>query len=83
MSEQPEPIKKVSLIVSKGSLVDVYPALVMGNGARMEGMDASIFFTFFGLGALIKKTQNSLKVATVGNPAMNMAMLSLFLGVDL
>lgn len=74
MSEQPEPIKKVSLIVSKGSLVDVYPALVMGNGARMEGMEASIFFTFFGLGALIKKTQNSLKIATVGNPAMNMAM---------
>ncbi len=74
MSEQPEPIKRVSIVCSKGSLVDVYPALVMANGARMEGMEASVFFTFFGLGALIKKTQNRLKVATVGNPAMNMAM---------
>ncbi|MCF7808708.1 MAG: DsrE/DsrF/DrsH-like family protein [Candidatus Marinimicrobia bacterium] len=74
MSEQAESIKKVSLIVSKGSLVDVYPALVLGNGARMEGIEAAIFFTFFGLGALIKKTQNKLKVATVGNPALNMAL---------
>ena len=74
MTEQPEPIKRVSIICSKGSLTDVYPALVMANGARMEGIEASVFFTFFGLGALIKKTQDSLKVATVGNPAMNMAM---------
>jgi len=74
MSEQPEPIKRVSIICSKGSLTDVYPALVMANGARMEGIEASVFFTFFGLGALISKTQDHLKVATVGNPAMNMAM---------
>lgn len=30
-------IKKVSIIVSKGSLDGVYPAIIMGNGARMEG----------------------------------------------
>jgi peroxiredoxin family protein len=74
MSEGMEPVKRVSIICSKGDLVDVYPALVMANGARMEGIEASVFFTFFGLGALIKKTQASLKVATVGNSAMNMAM---------
>ncbi len=69
-----EPIKRVSIIVSRGSLDGVYPGLIMANGARMEGIEAMLFFTFFGLGALHKKLQNDLKVATVGNAAMNMAM---------
>jgi peroxiredoxin family protein len=74
MSEENEyqPIEKVSIIVSKGSLEGVYPGLIMANGARMEGIEASLFFTFFGLDAVIKKRMNSLKVATVGNPAMHM-----------
>ena len=67
-----EPIKKVSIVVSKGSLEGVYPGLIMANGARMEGIEASLFFTFFGLEAIIKKKMNKLKVATVGNPAMHM-----------
>jgi len=32
-----DPIEKVSIIVSKGSLEGVYPALIMANGARAEG----------------------------------------------
>ncbi len=66
-----EPIKKVSIIISKGGLENVYPGLIMANGALMEGMDAMLFFTFFGLDAVKKKTMNSLKVATVANPAMH------------
>lgn len=68
------PVKKMSIIVSKGSLDGIYPALIMANGARMEGIDASLFFTFFGLNGLAKSTMDHLKVATVGNPALNMAM---------
>lgn len=68
------PVRKVQIIVSRGSLDGVYPALIMANGARMEGIEASLFFTFFGLNALAKKTMDHLKVATVGNSAMNMAM---------
>ena len=30
-------IEKVSIIVSKGSLEGVYPALIMANGARAGG----------------------------------------------
>ena len=71
MSEENK-IKKVSLVISKGSLDGVYPGLIMGNGARMEGIETSIFFTFFGLEALLKKRQNKIKVATVGNPGMHM-----------
>jgi peroxiredoxin family protein len=65
-------IERVSIIVSRGSLEGVYPGLIMANGARMEGIEASLFFTFFGLDAIIKKRMHNLKVATVGNPAMHM-----------
>ena len=64
-------IEKVSIIVSKGSLEGVYPGLIMANGARMEGIEATLFFTFFGLDAVIKNKMDKLKVATVGNPAMH------------
>lgn len=64
-------IKKVSIIVSKGSLEGIYPALIMANGARMEGIEAQLFFTFFGLDAVIDKRMDKVKVATVGNPGMH------------
>lgn len=66
-----KPIEKVSIIISKGSLEEVYPGLIMANGARMEGIEATIFFTFFGLDAIIDKRMDKLKVATVGNPGMH------------
>ena len=67
-----EPIEKVSIIISKGSLEGVYPGLIMANGARMEGIEANVFFTFFGLDAIHKQRQGKIKVATVGNPGMHM-----------
>jgi len=67
-----EPVKKVSIIISKGSLEGVYPGLIMANGARMEGIEANLFFTFFGLEAIINKKMDKIKVATVGNPSMHM-----------
>lgn len=70
-----DPIEKVSIIVSKGSLEGIYPALIMANGARAEGIDANLFFTFFGLDAIHKKRFEHIKVATVGNPGMHMATL--------
>lgn len=73
----------MSIIVSRGSLDGIYPALIMANGARMEGIEASLFFTFFGLNALANKTMDHLKVATVGNPALNMAMPMLGLPMTL
>ena len=65
-------IEKVSIIISKGSLEGVYPGLIMANGARAEGIEANLFFTFFGLDAIIKKRYDHLKVATVGNPGLHM-----------
>ena len=71
-----EPIEKVSIIVSKGSLEGVYPALIMANGARAEGIEANLFFTFFGLDAVHKKRWEHIKVATVGNPGLHLASVA-------
>ncbi len=74
-AEGTEPITKVSIIISKGSLEGIYPGLIMANGARAEGMEANLFFTFFGLDAIHKQRIEHIKVATVGNPAMHIPTL--------
>jgi peroxiredoxin family protein len=71
----PGTLEKVSIVVSKGSLEGVYPGLIMANGARMEGIEADLFFTFFGLDAIRKDRQARIKVATVGNPGLHMPTL--------
>jgi peroxiredoxin family protein len=72
---EPKTIEKVAIVVSKGSLEGIYPGLIMANGARMEGIDAHLFFTFFGLDAIRKDRCEHIKVATVGNPGMHMPTL--------
>ena len=70
-----EPIEKVAIVISKGSLEGIYPGLIMANGARMEGIEANVFFTFFGLDAIRSDRHDRIKVATVGNPGMHMPTL--------
>ena len=68
-------IEKVSIVISHGSLEGIYPGLIMANGARMEGIEADLFFTFFGLDAIRKDRYEKIKVATVGNPGLHMPTL--------
>ena len=68
-------IRKMMIILSKASIENVYAAFVLANGARMEGIEAELFFTFFGLEAIHKKKLKNLHVATVGNPAMHIPTL--------
>lgn len=72
MSNTNGDIKKMMIILSKATLENVYAAFVLANGARMEGIEAEMFFTFFGLEAIHKEKLEHLHVATVGNPAMHM-----------
>lgn len=65
-------VKKLLLILSKATLENVYACFILANGARMEGIESEIFFTFFGLEAITKSKLNDLHVATVGNPAMHL-----------
>jgi peroxiredoxin family protein len=68
-------IEKVSIIISKGSLDGVYPGLIMANGARAEGIEANLFFTFFGLDAIHKARHEHIKLATVGNPGLHFSTM--------
>jgi peroxiredoxin family protein len=69
---EPQTIEKVAIVISKGSLEGIYPGLIMANGARMDGIEADLFFTFFGLDAIRKDRYAKIKVATVGNPGLHM-----------
>ena len=70
-----KPVKKMMLVLSKATLDNVYACFILANGARMEGIESEIFFTFFGLEAIQKEKLKHLHVATVGNPAMHMPTL--------
>ena len=64
-------VKKMMIILSKATLDNVYACFILANGARMEGIESEIFFTFFGLEAIQKEKLEHLHVATVGNPGMH------------
>lgn len=87
--QEEQPLKKVCIICAKGAIEDVYASLVMANGAVMEGIEANLFFTFFGMDAITKKQMNKLHTGTLGNPAMRMpggmpfpSLLGLLPGVE-
>jgi peroxiredoxin family protein len=62
------PIEHLAIICSKGTLDMAYPGLILANAARMSGIDATLFFTFWGLDIITKRTIDHLHVPTVGNP---------------
>ncbi|MEW6010405.1 MAG: DsrE/DsrF/DrsH-like family protein [Euryarchaeota archaeon] len=45
---------KTTIIVHSGDMDKVYSALIIGNGALSMGMEASLYFTFWGLERLKK-----------------------------
>lgn len=65
------PIEHLAVICSKGTLDMAYPGLILANAARMSGIDATLFFTFWGLDVITKETVDRLHVPTVGNPSMH------------
>ena len=64
--------RKLCIICSKGTLDMAYPGLVLANAALMEGIDVTMFFTFWGLDMVTKDKMNSMKVTPMGNPSMAM-----------
>lgn len=66
---------RCAIIASKGTLDMAYPPLLLATGARSMGIEASIFFTLYGVN-ILKKNAN-LKVAPLANPAMPMPMPNL------
>jgi peroxiredoxin family protein len=67
----PRAIEHLAIIISKGSLDMAYPGLILANAARMSGIEATVFFTFWGLEVITEETVDHLHVATVGNPSLH------------
>jgi peroxiredoxin family protein len=66
--------RKLAIIASKGTLDWAYPPLNLACAAAASGMEASIFFTFYGLNIIRKDFEKKLKITPVGNPGMPMPM---------
>jgi len=64
--------RKVAIICSKGGLDEVYPSLILANAARQSGIQALIFFTFWGLDAVTERRVDHLHINLAGNAASNM-----------
>jgi len=72
--------RKVAFICSKGNLDMAYPALVMGWSALGNGIDVTIFFTFWGLDLINKNRVDHLEIAPVANTSMKMSMMGVETG---
>ena len=72
-------VKKMSMIVTKGSLDWAYPPFILATTAAAMGLEVTMFFTFYGLTLLKKKLD--LQVTTLGNPAMQMPMMGIHIGM--
>ena len=69
MSDKP---RKVAIICSKAGLDESYPALILANAARQSGIEAFIFFTFWGLDIITEAKVDHLHVNMAGNPSAPM-----------
>ena len=69
--------RHVAFICSKGDLDMAYPALVMGWAALGNGIDVTIFFTFWGMDMITKSRQSRLELAPVSKTSMKMKMMGL------
>ncbi|EFU81282.1 hypothetical protein HMPREF0576_1795 [Mobiluncus holmesii ATCC 35242] len=70
--------RKMAFICSKGNLDMAYPALIMSIAALTEKVDVNIFFTFWGLDIITKRTMDSLKFTMQGNTALHLPLLEKF-----
>jgi peroxiredoxin family protein len=75
--------RHIAFICSKGNLDMVYPALIMGWAALGNGVDVTIFFTFWGLDMINKSRIDHLEVPPVANTSMKMNMMGVpgYLGI--
>ena len=62
---------QLSIIQSKGTVDWCYPTFILASTAAAMDKEVHLFFTFYGLQALLKDT-SKIQVSPVGNPAMVM-----------
>src|SRR5665648_363986 len=71
---------KIAFICSKGNLDMAYPALIMGWAALGNGIDVTLFFTFWGMDLINTHRIDHLELAPVANTSMKMSMMGIKTG---
>lgn len=66
---------RMAIVASKGSMDMAYMPLILASTAGAMEMEASIFFTFYGLQIIHKENNKSLQVAPLANPAMKLGSM--------
>lgn len=69
--------RHLAFICSKGNLDMVYPALVMGWAALGNGIDVTLFFTFWGMDMINKARVDNLEIPPLANTSMKMNMMGI------
>ncbi len=69
--------RHIAFICSKGDIDMAYPALIMGWAALGNGVDVTIFFTFWGLDLITEKRCDKLEIAPVALTSMKLKMMGL------
>jgi peroxiredoxin family protein len=78
MDEERRKVERVSIVLHSGDMDKLYSALIIANGALAMGMEASIFFTFWGLNRLKKDASWAMPPAGLDKgPLSKMHMLGL------
>jgi peroxiredoxin family protein len=72
--KETRPKRLAIAVVSKGTIDAAYPALILASTAAAMGMEAGVYFSFFGLNILKKGAQDKLLLEPFGNPALPMPM---------
>ncbi len=62
-----EETRKIAFICSKGNMDMAYPALIMGWAALGNGIEVTIFFTFWGMDMINKARVDHLEIPPVAN----------------
>ena len=78
-ADQRSGAKRMSIIVTKGTLDWAYPPFILGTTAAAMGLDVTMFFTFYGLPLLLKTLD--LRLSPLGNPAMKMPLGGMHMGM--
>jgi peroxiredoxin family protein len=79
-------IHKLVMIVSRGSLDTAYPPLILASTAVTLGMEAHLFFTFWGMLMIRKDVYDKLSLSTDGEKASGMnaeAMAKAMSGINM
>jgi len=69
--------RHMAFICSKGNLDMTYPALIMGWAALGNGIDVTLFFTFWGMDMITKKRVNKLEIPPVANTSFKFSLMGL------